>query len=290
MQLSIGTNLRDIDAGFAIIQKFPTLRQLPVILSESDPESCAACDATSHPENSYRLSSQYASYEAELLNGTLALAQRHHINIEGSIAWAFTFPGQPIFAGLRAFTTHDIDLPVLNLFRMLGQMKGERVAAESTGALTVDDILQSSVRAKSDVNVIATRGEHRVNVLVWNFHDKVSGDKLSEDKLSEDKLGEVKLSEAAAPEIHVRVEGLPKGVRQMLLEHWRVDRDHSNSYTAWQKMGSPQNPSADQYRSLKAAGQLQLLESPRWVPAEGGAIELTFAEPALGVSALDLTW
>ena len=269
-ELNIGTNLRDIDQGFAIVEKFPGLRQLPVILSESDPEGCAACDATSHPENSYRLTSQYASYEAELLSGTMALAQRHHIHAEGSLAWAFTFPGQPIFAGLRAFTTHDIDLPVLNLFRLLGQMNGERVAAESTGALALDDILQSSVRAKSDVNVIATRAEHRVNVLVWSFHDE--------------------FTESPAPEIHVRVEGLPKGIPQMLLEHWRVDQDHSNSYTAWQKMGSPQNPSAAQYQSLQAAGQLQLLDSPRWVAVDGGAVELTFTEPTQGVSLLDLTW
>ena len=270
VELSIGTNLRDIDQGFAIIEKFPTLRQLPVVLTESDPESCAACDATSHPENNYRLTSQYASYEAELLSGALALAQRHHINIEGSIAWAFTFPGQPIFAGLRAFATHDIDLPVLNLFRMFGQMNGERVSAESTGALGLDDILQSSVRAKSDVNAIATRTEHRVNVLVWNFHDE--------------------FTESPAAEIHVRVEGMPKGVPQILLEHWRVDHDHSNSYTAWQKMGSPQDPSAAQYQSLQVAGQLQLLESPRWVSVDGGAIELTFTEPTQGVSLLDLTW
>ena len=270
VELNIGANLRDIDQGFAIIEKFPALRHLPVVLSESDPESCAACDAMSHPENSYRLSSQYASYEAELLSGTLALAQRHHINVEGSIAWAFTFPGQPIFAGLRAFTTHDIDLPVLNAFRLFGQMKGERVLAESDAGLALDDILQSSIRTKSDVNVIATRGGHRVNVLVWNF-DNVS-------------------TESPGAEVHLRVEGLPQGIPQMMLEHWRVDRDHSNSYSAWQKMGSPPNPSADQYQALKAAGQLQLLESPRWVAIEGRSIELTFTEPTQGVSLLDLIW
>ena len=271
VELNIGTNLRDIDQGFAIIEKFPTLRQLPVILSESDPESCAACDATSHPENGYRLSSQYASYEAELFSGTLALARRHHINVEGSIAWAFTFPGQPIFAGLRAFTTHDIDLPVLNLFRMLGQMKGERVGAESAGALALDDILQSNVGVKSDVNVIATLDGHRMSVLVWNFDDVAS-------------------TESPAAQVHLRLEGLPEGVRQMLLEHWRVDHDHSNSYTAWQEMGSPQNPSAAQYQLLETAGQLQLLESPRWVLVDGRAIEFSFTEPTEGVSLLDLTW
>ena len=270
VELNIGNNLRDIDRGFSIIQSFPALRQLPVVLSESDPEGCAACDATSHPENGYRLTSQYASYEAELLGGTLALAERHHINLEGAITWAFTFPGQPIFAGLRAFTTHDIDLPLMNAFRIFGRLKGERLAVESTGALNLDDVLQSSIRTKSDVNAIATRGSHGVNVLVWSYHD--------DSKRS------------SRVEVHLRVEGLPQSVSQVALEDWRVDHDHSNAFTAWQSMGSPPNPSAVEYQHLKAAGELQMLESPRRVAVKGGAIEFTFTEPVEGVSLLGFTW
>ena len=217
VELNIGNNLRDIDQGFAIIESFPGFGGLPVVLSESDPEGCAACDATSHPENEYRLTSQYASYEAELLQGTLALAQRHHIHLEGTIAWAFTFPGQPMFAGFRAFTTKDIDLPVMNAYRMFGLMRGERVEAESTGALKIENVLESSVRGESDVNVMATRDGNRVNVLVWSYHDEAN--------------------QNVPAEIRVRVEGLPRGVPRMLLEHWGVDRDHSNSYTAWHAMG-----------------------------------------------------
>jgi len=270
VELNLGHNLRDIDQGFAIIEKFPALRRLPVILSESDPEGCAACDATSHPQNGYRLGSQYASYEADLLSGTLALAQRHHINVEGATSWAFTFPGEPIFAGLRALTTHDIDLPLMNLFRMFGQMNGERVAAESDGAIGLESVLQSSVRDEADVNVIATRNDHRVNVLVWNYDDDSSP--------------------ATPVQIDLTLEGLPPGITQVLLEHWRVDHDHSNAYTAWQVMGSPQAPSADQEEQLKAAGQLELLESPRWIAVEGGALHLSFIEPRQGLSLLDFTW
>jgi xylan 1,4-beta-xylosidase len=76
----------------------------------------------------------------------------------------------------------------------------------------------------------------------------------------------------------------------MLLEHWTVDREHSNSYTAWQTMGAPQNPSAMEYGRLKAAGQLQLRESPRWVTAEGNAVEIAFPQPVQGLSLIDLTW
>lgn len=270
VELNIASNLKDIDQGFAIIEKFPALRNLPVVLSESDPEGCAACDATSHSENGYRLTSQYGSYEAELLNGTLCLAQRHHIKLEGAVSWAFTFPGQPIFAGLRSFATQDIDLPVLNVFGLFGQLNGERVDAESTGALDLNEVVQSSVRKNSDVNAIATQDSHRVNVLVWNYHDDAN--------------------QSTAVEVHLKIAGLPQGVTQVLLEHLRVDHDHSNAYTAWQNMESPQNPSALQHQHLKAAGQLQLLESPRFVAVAGNLVEFTFAEPTQGVSLLNLTW
>ena len=271
VELNVGTHLRDIDQGFAIIEDFPTLRKLPVVISEADPESCAACNVASHPESGYRLTSQYASYEAELLNGTVALAERHHINLQGSVSWAFTFPGQPIFAGLRAFATDNIDLPVLNAFRLFGQMKGERLATRSDGALELDEVLRSSVRTKANVDAIATRESHRVNVLLWQYDDDDS-------------------SGSSAAEVQLVVKGLPRDVPRMLLEHWLIDRDHSNAYTVWQKLGSPPNPSSAQYQQLKTAGQLQLLESPRWMAVDGDTIVLTFSEPVEGVSLLDLTW
>ena len=270
VELNIGANLRDIDAGFAIVEKFPTLRRLPVNLSESDPESCAACDAASHPENSYRLTSQYASYQAELLHRTMELAERHHINLEGMTAWAFTFPGQPIFGGLRAFTTDGIDLPLLNGFRMFGRMTGDRVAAESSGSAGLDDLVSSKTGTKSDVNLMAARDSHTLRVLVWNYHDDVS--------------------EGAVSDIQLKIKGLPKDVSKASMEHWRVDRDHSNAYTLWKSMGSPQEPAPDQRQALNAAGQLGLLESLRWVSVDNGAIEIKFSEPQQGLSLVQLSW
>jgi xylan 1,4-beta-xylosidase len=270
VRMNIGKQLRDIDSGFGIIAGFPSLRHLPVVISESDPEPCAACDVASHPQEGYRLTSQYASYEAELLDGTLALAARHQINLEGYVTWAFTFPGHPIFAGFRALTTHNVDLPLLDFFRMLGQMGGERVAAESSGAVKLNEELRSSVRAQPAVDAIATRQGRRIDVLVWNYDD---------------------IATSAPPaEIQLHVAGLPRDARRVLVEHFRVDRNHSNAHTTWLEMGSPRNPTSAQMARLKAAGQLHLLTSPRWVAIKAATAELTFDEPRQGISLLVLTW
>jgi xylan 1,4-beta-xylosidase len=270
VEMDIGHHLRDTQQGFRILANFPTLRGLPVVISESDPEGCAACAAVSHPENGYRLTSQYASYEAELLDRTLALSERYHVNLQGTVTWAFTFPGQPVFAGFRALTTDGIDLPVLDLFRMLGLMQGERVASTSSGALALDDILRRSVRARPDVNAIAARDANALAVLVWNYDDKSAP--------------------GASAEVKLTVNELPEAVRHALLEHYRIDRDHSNSYMEWRETGSPRHPSPAQHAVLKAAGQLQLFEPPRWLAIKRGAVSLSFTEPAQSVSLLRLTW
>jgi xylan 1,4-beta-xylosidase len=53
---------------------------------------------------------------------------------------------------------------------------------------------------------------------------------------------------------------------------------------------SPQNPKPEQYAKLEAGGQLQLLESPRWIVSQGGCIDVTFVLPRQGVSLIRVTW
>jgi xylan 1,4-beta-xylosidase len=84
--------------------------------------------------------------------------------------------------------------------------------------------------------------------------------------------------------------GIPVSARRVLVHHYRIDRDHSNAYTAWQQMGSPQNPAPAQYARLEAAGQLELLESPRWLWNEGGTVEFSLTLPRQGVSLLRVSW
>ena len=43
-----------------------------------------------------------------------------------------------------------------------------------------------------------------------------------------------------------RSSGLPDG--RPALMHYRIDNEHSNAYTAWKLMGSPQPPTPAQYK------------------------------------------
>jgi xylan 1,4-beta-xylosidase len=259
-----------VAAGLDIVASFPQYRNLPIILTESDPEGCAACAARVYPQNAYRNTPLYASYTAVMIASIAQLAARSHANIEGMLTWAFEFEDQPYFDGLRTLATNGIDKPVLNLFRMAGLLEGARLPVESTGARGIDRILSEGVRESPDVDALATRSGRRVAVMAWNYHD---------DDLS-----------APPSDVRLTIAGLPAEAGRVLLRHYRIDDAHSNAFTAWKQMGSPQQPTADQYARLEAAGQLELLDSPRWVGATSGAVDLAFPLPRQGVSLVELSW
>jgi xylan 1,4-beta-xylosidase len=270
VQMGIARQLASIEQGFKIVASFPEWHDTPIVLGESDPEGCAACSAKNNPQNSYRNGPLYAVYTAEVLHRTIELARQEHIHILGSVTWAFEFEDQPPFEGYRELATAGIDKPVLNAFRMFGLLGAERVKATSTGALLTEDVVGAGVRAQPDVNVVAARGPRQVEVLVWNYHDD-------------------DLAAPAAP-IDLVIDNLPVEMNRVEVEHFRIDTDHSNAYTAWKNMGSPQSPTAEQYEQLDRAGELQLLTSPSWKPVEHDALRLQFVLPRQALSLIRISW
>jgi xylan 1,4-beta-xylosidase len=74
------------------------------------------------------------------------------------------------------------------------------------------------------------------------------------------------------------------------LEHFRIDEDHSNAFTAWKRLGSPQEPTPEQYAQLQRAAQLAMLTDPLQVPIDGGAVKLRIQLPRQAVSLLVWDW
>lgn len=270
VRMGIARNLQDVDNGLKIMGGYPRFQKLPVILTESDPEGCAACSARVYPQNAYRNGPLYAAYTAAAMKGILELSARNQGNIEGILTWAFEFEGQPYFDGFRTLATNGVDKPILNLFRMDGLMRGDRVPAESTGAVTLDAMLAKGVRENADVDVLAARDEHGLSILIWNYHD-------------DDLAGPM-----AA--IELSVQGLPVTAHRVSMKHYRIDAEHSNAYAKWKSMGSPQHPTDEQQRQLEASGQLQLLESPNWLWGDAEAVSIKFDLPRQAVSLIRLDW
>jgi xylan 1,4-beta-xylosidase len=270
VQMGLDNELRNVDSGFAIVRKFSQFAKLPIILSEADPEGCAACSSRKYPHNAYRNGTLYPSYTAAAMKALFQLRDRYDVNLISMLTWAFEFEDQPYFDGFRSLSTNGIDKPVLNLFRMAGLMAGNRVKAESDGSVALDDILKSGVRQQADVDALATADSKQATVLLWNYHD---------DELA-----------GASAVVNVQVKGFPAMQRRVLMEHYRIDDTHSNAYMLWKAMGSPQSPTQEQYAQLKAAGGLQLLESPSWIDLDSGVATIQFELPRHAVSLVRFSW
>jgi len=270
VRMGMSNQLRAIDSGFKIVASFPEWRNTPIILGESDPEGCAACSAKNHPENAYRNGPLFPTYTAVMLNSIFELAKQENVHCEGVVTWSFQFDDQPYFEGLRELATNGVDKPVLNAFRMFGLLGSTRLSLTSSANIPATEIQNSGVTGKPDVSGLAVRREREVDVLLWNYHD----------------------DDLPAPDanINLRLAHLPQGAEKVLVEHYRIDRTHSNSFTAWQRMGSPQQPSAEQYKELEQAGQLQLLESPSWMSVRDGALDLKVSLPGQALSLIRISF
>jgi len=261
VRMGISAQLKTVEENFRIVASFPELKNTPIVIGESDPEGCAACQG---PSFGYRNGTVYSSYTAAVFARKMDLASQYGVNLAGALTWAFTFEDQPYFAGFRQLATRGIDLPVLNVFRMYAQMKGDRVSAVSSAQTPLADIVKDGVRGTPDVGTLASSDGKKVAVMVWHYHD----------------------DDLAGPEaqVNVHLTGLPLANGTAKVVEYRIDDRTSNSYSAWQRMGSPQDPTKEQLAELKRAGLLQKSPVSRQVVVANHAAQLTTPLPRQAVS------
>jgi xylan 1,4-beta-xylosidase len=148
-------------------------------------------------------------------------------------------------------------------------MSGDRVEATSSAGLTVEEIRDKGVRGAPDISALAARSSRSATVLIWNYHDD-------------------DVPAPAAP-IALTIDGLPAG--RVTVTHFRIDDTHSNSYSAWLTMGSPQKPTPAQYEELERASELQRLRPARKVTIDRhGRVTETFDLPRKSVSFVKVVW
>jgi len=233
--------------GFAIV-KGSAFSQLPIYITECDPEGCAACGMATNPENAYRNGTMYSSYTAASFARILDSAAQYGVNLAGATSWSFEFEGQKWFDGFRDLATNGVDKPVLNVFRMYGMMRGNRVNIENEGVLAAAD-------------------GHTMTVMLWNYSD-------------DDLPGEV-------VKRVLRLKNMPSN--RVVVQQFGIDEEHSNAYTVWKKMGSPQEVDAEQYKVLENAGRLQQVEKDL-AAAVGGELSVPVSLPAHAVVLVRVSW
>jgi xylan 1,4-beta-xylosidase len=267
--MNMGTQLRQINKGFEIIASIPKYKDLPIIIGECDPEGCAACGMTIYPQNGYRNGTMYPSYTASSFAKIYELAQYHKVNLLGVVSWAFEFEDQPWFHGFRDLATNGVDKPVLNVFRMFGMMKGQSVDVRSTSGFSFRMVIDSGVhKNRSDINAIAAKDGNSATIMLWNYYD----------------------DDIPAPDASVNIIVSSVPAKTVQVTQYMIDKNHSNSYEVWKKMGSPQSPTPPQYSELEKAGQLQMTGSPVTKNIQSGVLTMPVIMSRQSVAFFKIEW
>ncbi|KAL9624359.1 MAG: hypothetical protein Q9160_001321 [Pyrenula sp. 1 TL-2023] len=270
VRMGISAQLQNIDDAFGVIATYPEVKDKPIVIGECDPDGCAACIT---PQYGYRNGLLYPSFIAAGFVRALDLSAQHGVNLQGAITWAFEYDDDKTwFDGYRVLTTNGVVKPVFNVHRMLGKVTaGSRVSATSSGQIALDAAVRNGVRGnETDVGTLASRNDDgtRVTVFIWNYHD---------DDLPKPDA-----------QVKVTVSGL-EGWIAANATHYRVDNEHSNSYTTWLALGSPQNPTEEQIAQMKSASELTTLgNTGNTVDIQNDTFSVDFALPIHALSLLVL--
>src|SRR5581483_2687498 len=131
-------------------------------------------------------------------------------------------------------------------------------------------IIAHNVRGDPDVSALASRDKNTLAVLVWHYHDD-----------------DVPGPNAA---VSLALDHLPWKRGTATVTRYSIDTDHSNSYEAWKRMSSPQQPTPEQYAQLEKAGKLATVGESQTISIENGEATIPIKLPRQAVSLLVLSF
>ncbi|MGI6366838.1 MAG: GH39 family glycosyl hydrolase [Anaerolineae bacterium] len=264
---SVRRMLQGLLTGYEILSRYPGLTALECVISECDPDGWAAGGAWDNACLNFRNTEYYASFVAAAFTRLLHLAAQRAWDVK-LLTWAFVFVGERCFEGTRALSTQGIDKAILNLLRMGALLGHRQLALESSGER--DPLAEEGLWDGGDGpdvwGLAAQSGDGALQVLLYSHHDDWERPERST--------------------VTLELEGLPPEAAAARVEHYRIDGQHSNAWAEWLRQGRPRYPAGGQREAILSRAGLELLEPPRELPLEEGALALKLEMPAHSVSLL----
>ncbi len=265
---SVKQLLLNVETQCSIIKKYGYDR-LECVLSEADPDGWAAGGRYDNFNLNFRNTEYYASYIMSSYKNLYDLAEKLEMDIR-PLAWAFMFEAERCFEGTRTFSTQGIDKAVFNLFKFFSMMGNQKVSLSTSRDL--DPMKFTDLNGYNDgpeVDGWATmNGPDTMQVLLYCHHDD----------------WDIKQTF----DIEMRLENLPFD-GAVLVEHYRIDNNHSNAYSEWVRQGKPNYPTEGQRKAIVARSGLEYYEAPERVLIHDGKLLRSFELPTHGISFLKLS-
>ncbi|HVX44385.1 MAG TPA: hypothetical protein VHC49_10885 [Mycobacteriales bacterium] len=242
--------LDEIVTSLDIVRSHAQLAEVPVLVDECDPGVPAHYGVYDNPNYQFRNTSYYPVFQIQLMKRLLDLDRPDRRGITRATAWTWYLEGDRFFEGTRSFfTAADVAAPVLSGYELLGRLGPTRLAAG-------DGVLATS------------HPDGRITVLAWNHED--------------DQY------DRSTATVSLRLQDLPCAGRRVRITHHRIDAEHTNTHTRWVAEGSPQDPSDEQVRRIRAAEALEYAEPERIEAACPGELTFRFELAAPAVSLIEI--
>lgn len=208
------------------------LRKIPIYVEEWGESTRGTTGTSIEPIADVRNSQYAAAFMTTWVERHIKIKQQHDRGFEKFIYCSSGYEGIRThdFMGFRTLDTKNgYHKPILNAYKLLNKLASEMVYVK----INVEN---------KNLSAFATSDSKRLTVVITNYQsEKVNNDGDSFDFV-----------------LNIKTLWNPKS--KVVLKHWRIDDNHSNSYTAYKKAGSPNAPTPIQIDAIKSKMELETLE------------------------------
>lgn len=243
-----------------VLKNYPHFCDLPMLLDECDMAVATNFGMYDFPQFEFNNTEYFPVFVVRMAKYLWDFIAEKKLPIQFFTTWAFYFEGKRFFEGNRAlFTNENIKKPIFTafqLFERLGEIRLHcQIEPGQKAAPAYDSFPQ--------VDALASREpDGAVDVLVWNFDEN---------------------QKSTAKQIALQLKNLPAETAQFSVQQYQIDPENSNSYTAWQSLGKPQDPTKEQLATIRQRENLEMVKEMAAVPVRRNQAEYGLTLPAQSV-------
>lgn len=205
-----------------IRDEYPALKGIPIHVEEWGETSGGTTGVASRPTADVRNSQYGAAFLTTWVSRHMDILLENNRNFESFTFCASGYEIMPSedFMGYRTLDTRNgFHKPVLNAYKFLNRLAPE--------------IARVQPLHNDRISAIASHGKNSITVIITNYQD------------------EYPYNDGFTYPVTLDIKTKWKPGREVLVKHWRIDENHSNSYTEFKKLGSPKLPDPIQIDRVK---------------------------------------
>ena len=223
---SITKVLDNITGSLNIINKYPTLNNIPIFVDECDAVVDHRYGIYDNPNYIVNNTEYYPAIVAAMIYNIPLISPR----IKLITHWAFYMEGKRFFEGTRSLVTnYNLYLPILNGLKLFEKLKTKKLSIEISGS----NIPLNGICTLDDDNF-------DLQLLLFSHVDDYTFNANQNVKITFRNIKS----------------------KYVLVRHYKIDVNNNNIYSEWIKMGKPDYLNDQQLTYFQNYQQLKVLNPP----------------------------